>query len=231
MNDKIPANPIKAQDAPRFVDELWRGIMRSGFGAWSKNDIYDYLLYLFNKYDERRFFDSNSNEKNERLLKTTATKIRASRTNISVKFLDDDEYGGVFEEFLQAFASGRIAIKDGTQGKIKLTIENPVFRKALENRLKERVQESFDYNLNSEKVEISCEAFITMLQGEADRLKNSDKLVKILQESKAINVQQTAQDFIDKVAQAPKDFGASFFKGFIPQMCKAFYTKNLKEKQ
>ena len=230
MNDTTLANPIKAQDAPRFVDELWQGIMRSGFGAWSKNDIYDYLLYLFNKYDEKHFFDKNSNEKNERLLKITAAKIKASKTNISVKFFDSTEYDGVFEEFLQAFASGRIAIKDGTQGKLKLTIENPVFRKALENRLKDRVQESFDYNLNSEKVEISCEAFITMLEIEADRLKNSDELVKILQESKAISASQNVKDFIDKVVNTPNDYGASFLKGFIPKVCKALYT-NRKDKQ
>lgn len=230
MNDLMPANPIKAQNAPKLVDELWRGIMRNGFGAWSKNDLCDYLLYLFNKYDEEHFFDKNSNEKNERLLKISSAKIKASKANISVKFLDDTEYEGVFEEFLQAFADNRIAIKDGTQGKLKLTIENPVFRKALEYRLKERVQESFDYNLNSEKVEISCEAFIAMLESEAKRLKSSDKLDKILQESKAINTSQNVKDFIDKVVNTPNDFGAGFLKGFIPKVCKALYT-NKKDKK
>ena len=232
MNDIIPANPITPQNADKLVKELWQAIMLKGFGAWSKNDICDYLLYLFNKYDEKHFFDSNSNEKNERWLKTTATKIKASKKNISVKFLNQTEYDEIFEEFLCAFANERIAIKDGSkEDTIKLTIENPVFRNVLEAKLKDKVQEGFEYSLNSEKVEISCEAFITMLKDEANRLKKSDNLNKVLQECKATKTMQDISALLDKLSKAPQDFGASFFKDFIPKVCKTLYTKFKKDTQ
>ena len=150
MNDTAPTNPITPKNAHKLVEELWQAIMLKGFGAWSKNDINDYLLYLFNKHNEKHFFDSNSNEQNERLLKTTAAKIKASKKNISVKFLNKAEYDEIFEEFLCAFANKRIAIKDGSkEDTIKLTIENPVFRNVLEAKLKDKVQEGFEYSLNS----------------------------------------------------------------------------------
>lgn len=232
MNDTAPTNPITPKNAHKLVEELWQAIMLKGFGAWSKNDINDYLLYLFNKHDEKHFFDSNSNEQNERLLKTTAAKIKASKKNISVKFLNKAEYDEIFEEFLCAFANKRIAIKDGSkEDTIKLTIENPVFRNVLEAKLKDKVQEGFEYSLNSEKVEISCKAFITMLKDEAIRLKKSDNLNKVLQEFETTKTMKDISALLDNLSKAPQDFGVSFLKDFVPKVCKTLYTKFKKDTQ
>lgn len=232
MNDIIPANPISAHDANELVKELWSEMMRKGYEGWGKNDLLDYLLYLFNKYDEKHFSTPTQTKKNERWLKTTATKIKASKKNISVKFLNKTEYDEIFEEFLCAFANGRIAIKDGSKGdSIKLTIENPVFRNVLEAKLKDKVQEGFEYSLNSEKVEISCKAFIIMLEDEAKRLQKSDNLNKVLQECKATKTIQTASALLTHLAKAPQDFGASFLQDFVPKVCKTLYTSFKKDKQ
>ena len=229
---EIQTAEISLENPKDFANELWRKIVDDRLFRYQKNDICDYLLYLFNKHDEKHFFDSNSNEQNERLLKTTAAKIKASKKNISVKFLNKAEYDEIFEEFLCAFANKRIAIKDGSkEDTIKLTIENPVFRNVLEAKLKDKVQEGFEYSLNSEKVEISCKAFITMLKDEATRLKKSDNLNKVLQEFETTKTMKDISALLDNLSKAPQDFGVSFLKDFVPKVCKTLYTKFKKDTQ
>lgn len=149
-----------------------------------------------------------------------------------MKFLNKAEYDEIFEEFLCAFANKRIAIKDGSkEDTIKLTIENPVFRNVLEAKLKDKVQEGFEYSLNSEKVEISCKAFITMLKDEATRLKKSDNLNKVLQEFETTKTMKDISALLDNLSKAPQDFGVSFLKDFVPKVCKTLYTKFKKDTQ
>ncbi len=220
-------NPIKSTNAPLFVDELWQNLIK--MNSWSKADLFDYLLYLFNKYDERKFFDSNSNATNERLLKISASKIKATKKNIAVKFMSDDEYEGIFEDFLSAVANGKIAIKDGSEGKIRFIIENPVFRNVLEARLKESVQESFDYTLNSEKVEISTHAFVKMLENEANKKDKSSALNEVLKECKASKNIQNISALLTHISKAPSDLGASFVREVVPHFCKMIYKKFTKK--
>lgn len=212
--------------ALKFANELWGKIIDDELFSRQKNDICDYVLYLFNKYDSAHFLDSHTNAENERLLKTTASKIKASKKNISVKFMKETEYKGIFENFLSDFVIGRIAIKDSNKsGYVKLVIENPVYRSVLESKLKEKVQENFEYSLNSESVEISCSAFITMLEMEANRLKTSANLDKVLKEFKETKKLQSTSEFIEAIADSPKDFGAEFIKTYAPKALKAIYTK------
>ncbi len=216
----------KIDNPQAFCDELWGKIIDDELFSRQKNDICDYVLYLFNKYDSAHFLDSLSNAENERLLKTTASKIKASKKNIAAKFMDDDEYKDIFANFLSDFVNGKIAIKDAnTKGRIKLVIENPVYRSVLESKLKEKVQENFEYSLNSESVEISCSAFITMLEMEANRLKTSANLDKVLKEFKETKTLQSTSEFIEAIADSPKDFGAQFIKTYAPKALKAIYTK------
>ena len=140
--------------------------------------------------------------------------------------MKETEYEGIFENFLSDFVIGRIAIKDSNKsGYVKLVIENPVYRNVLESKLKEKVQENFEYSLNSESVEISCSAFITMLEMEANRLKTSANLDKVLKEFKETKNLQSTSEFIEAIADSPKDFGAEFIKTYAPKALKAIYTK------
>ena len=111
QNNKTQEPKFTDKKALEFTNELWGKVKEKGFGAWSKNDINDYLLYLFNKHGGG-FFDKNSNEQNERLLKTTAAKIKASKKNISVKFMDDNEYKDIFIGFLRDLSNGKIILKE-----------------------------------------------------------------------------------------------------------------------
>lgn len=156
---------ITLQKTDEFAKELWSKIVNERLFSYQKNDICDYLLYLFNKHDKGRFFDTNSNEQNERLLKTTAAKIKASKKNISVKFMNDTEYKGIFKDFLSSLANSNM-VKEMSDGKLEFVVENNVLKDMLGARLKKWVNETFTYTLNSEKLIISCEAFLTMIKKE-----------------------------------------------------------------
>ena len=101
----------------------------------------------------------------------------------------------------------------------------------LEAKLKDKVQEGFEYSLNSEKVKISCKAFITMLKDEATRLKKSDNLNKVLQEFETTKTMKDISALLDNLSKAPQDFGVSFLKDFVPKVCKTLYTKFKKDTQ
>lgn len=161
---KYPA--IKGTNAELFVSTLWQRVESGGFLAFSKNDICDYLLYLFNKYGDH-FLDENPNELNERLLKTTAAKIKATKKNIAVKFMDDKEYGGIFVQFLANFAQNiaekRVIVKGD---RLHFVLENRALRDIIEAKLKKLTQDTLDYSFNSEKVSISAENFFALLKCE-----------------------------------------------------------------
>ena len=145
--------------------------------------------------------------------------------------MSDDEYKDIFANFLGDFVKGKIAIKDAnTKGRIKLVIENPVYRNVLESKLKENVAENFEYSLNSESVEISCKAFITMLEMEANRLNKNANLDKVLKEFTETKALQSTNEFIEAIAKSPSDFGAEFIKTYAPKALKAIYNKIKGEK-
>lgn len=218
--------PSESNSALDFANTLWREITKNQLLSKQKNDICDYLLYLFNKHDSAHFLDSRTNAENELILRMPTTKIKTSKKNIFVKFMRENEQSEVFEKFLSDFVANKIAIKDANKkGHIKLVIENPVYRNVLESKLKERVQENFEYSLNSESVEISCIAFITMLQMEAIRLKTSANLDRVLKECKETKALQNTSEFIEAIAESPSDFGAEFIKTYTSKALKALYNK------
>ena len=101
----------ESKNAVEFANTLWREITKNQLLSKQKNDICDYLLYLFNKHDSTHFLDSNSNAENELLLRMPTTKIKTSKKNIFVKFMDKDEKSEVFEMFLSDFVANKIVIK------------------------------------------------------------------------------------------------------------------------
>ena len=175
MNEKYKP---KLDNPQEFCDELWRKITQERLFSYQKNDICDYVLYLFNRHDSAHFLDTNSNEQNERLLKMTASKIKSSKKNIAVKFMDKIEYSNILSEFLAKFANDLSQNKVNVKGdKFHFTLENRALRDILDAKLKETMQEGLDYNLNSEKVYIAFHSFISMLEIIAPEF--SERLAKI----------------------------------------------------
>lgn len=161
--------------ALKFANELWSKIIDDELFSRQKNDICDYVLYIFNKYDSSHFLDSLSNAENERLLKTTASKIKASKKNISVKFMNEAEYRQIFIDFLKSINDkNRRIVKEirpkdeNKEPYLEFIIENNVLKDMLEAKLKRCVGDTFTYTLNSEKLELSHKSFITMIKKEME---------------------------------------------------------------
>lgn len=156
---------IALDNADKFANELWSKIVDERLFSCQKADICDYLLYLFNTHSKDKFLDTNSNAENERLLKMSISKIKASKKNIAVKFMSDTQYKQIFKDFLSSLATTKL-VKEKENGNLEFIIENNVLKDILEAKLKKWVNETFTYTLNSEKLSISCEAFLTMIKKE-----------------------------------------------------------------
>lgn len=151
-----------------FTDDLWTQINIFGLLNDTKTDICDYLLYLLNKHakldDNSNFLNQYSNEELSRMLKMSISKVKSTKKNIACKFMDDDEYSTIFVEFLKKISSDDYEL-DIENTNINLIIDYPVLKDILETKLK-KLNRTFDYTLNSEKVNISIKAFFQMLKNE-----------------------------------------------------------------
>lgn len=172
--------PSQSKSALDFANTLWREITKNQLLSKQKNDICDYLLYLFNKHDSEHFLDSNSNAENERLLQTTATKIKSTKKNISVKFMSETEYKQIFRDFLNSLNDKNKRIVKEIRPKdkdkepyLEFVIENNVLKDMLEAKLKRCVGDTFSYTLNSEKLEISFKSFVEMIEKEMEVLEKT----------------------------------------------------------
>jgi hypothetical protein len=160
----------KFENHAALVDALWHEIKTNGLYDSSKIDFYDFVLYLLNKYDKNHFFNTNDNADNERLLKVNATKIKAAKKNISVKFMSEAEYKDIFVEFLRKIGNGNLPSLDDTGNSYTMVIEDPALRSVLETKLKRVANTTLDYKMNKEIVTISHESFLKMLAFELDLL-------------------------------------------------------------
>ncbi len=181
MNRESKKSTIILDNPSEFVNDLWSKIVDDELFSRQKNDICDYLLYLFNKHDLSHFLDKNNNEQNERLLKMTASKIKTSKKNIAVKFMDSAEYGNILNAFINDFPnnikSKKIVVRDEN---FHFVIENRALRDILEANLKDKAQDTLDYSLNGEKVFISIDSFFTMLKNKVpqDKMTEYESCVK-----------------------------------------------------
>ncbi len=216
MNPPQSSLHIPSHSFPEFIEELWEKLCSNGLYGLSQKNLYDYLLYLFNKYDTNHFFDNNTNEQNERLLKTTATKIKAAKKNISVQFMEEKEYSQLFNTFLEKLEQGKIKLHLNNKNyKLRLVLENPSLKSILKSKLKNISANSFEYTLNNEIVEIDLGIFLAMLERELKSnalLKDSsrDYLNQIIQEVKRQNLTQDFLELTAAVIQLPMDRGSAF---------------------
>ncbi len=199
--------------ALKFANELWGKIVDDELFSRQKNDICDYVLYLFNKYDSAHFLDSLSNAENERLLKTTASKIKASKKNISVKFMNEAEYRQVFIDFLNSINDkNRRIVKEirpkdeNKEPYLEFIIENNVLKDMLEAKLKRCVGDTFTYTLNSEKLELSYESFITMIKKEMEVLGKASEYQSAIEPLESKYDINKLEDWVKAGIKAIKDY-------------------------
>lgn len=222
---------LKIDNPTELINELWDKLQSSGLYAYSKNDIYDYLIYLLNKYDENRFFDTNSNALNSRLLKVSQTRIKTAKTNISVKFMSENEYDEIFINFLNDCKNNLIKFKESIKkGKIKFVLENPATRLVLETKLKNAISDTLDYHLNKEIVEIEANNFLSMLLKELEILENNKnlnqkdkKLLEKLQEVKKIIKKEKNKKELKENIEAGINISTKFTTQIVTSAISAFF--------
>lgn len=207
---------------PKFNDgvaeSIWEEIRTNGMYGRSKNDFYDFVLYTLNKHDPDHFLDENDNATNERLLKISATRIKAAKKNISVKFMDDGEYDQIFCDFIKKISDGGVpSLNDSSDGlSYTMVIEDIALRSIIEGKLKRLTGTTLDYHLNTELVTIGHEAFIRMLGAETEY---ADPDVKKMLESmvggmKAGELKKDAVDLIKGITESyePKNLTTAILK-------------------
>lgn len=153
------------KEAKKFAECIAEKITADGLYASSKTDFYDFVLYNLNKYSDAHFLDTLSNFDNARLLKVTEQKVKSAKKNISVKFMDENEFAKVFNDFIENISTGKISLRDDADF-YKFTIENNVLRSILEAKLKAATEETFTHSLNTEQVSIEKRFFLAMLANE-----------------------------------------------------------------
>ncbi len=204
---------IASKGSDKKIEELIREIesilFDGGLYALSKNDIYDKLLFLFDKYDDNHFLSTNSNYKNARLLKTTETKIKNAKLNIAQKFYDDTEYNSILFDFVVLIATkpGVITESKKSGSCFDFVIENVVTRKAVEAKLKEITNDTLDYSFNTERVTINKVNFLKLLSFVYTNTENPDKnLAKLIADAKRENGMSEAVKVLNELTG--KDIGA-----------------------
>jgi len=160
----IPAISFEANRAKELAEELVKNIQQTGFNALSKNDFYDFVLYLLDKYSKERFLLKNSNYANARLLKAKPEKIKTSKFNIFLKFSSEEEKKDVLLRFIRQIINGEISMKgcDG-ENKLQITIEDPAVYFCLEGRMKEKLGTGHDTSFNREIIKIGKKDFFVIM--------------------------------------------------------------------
>jgi hypothetical protein len=155
--------PITTQNAEQFVAALWHKITDTGFNALSKNDFYDYVLYLFNKYSASHFLDARADYENSLLLRITPQKIQSSKRNIFLKYAEEAEKNTA-GKLLAKIADKSIALSlDGEKKEYTLTVDDHAMRDYLAGLMKRVLGKSYDYRQNPENVVVSAADFYAVL--------------------------------------------------------------------
>jgi hypothetical protein len=160
IKDGLTFSPENAQ---ALAVELFSKIRGTGFNALSKNDFYDFVLYLLDRYSSERFLSRDSIQQNALLLRAAPAKIRSSRLNIYLKFLPPTEQREGLEKFINLLTSQNVRInKEGT--KVILTLDDPVVRFCLDAELKFALGVTYDILGNNDLVSLEKEDFYAILR-------------------------------------------------------------------
>lgn len=115
---------VKDKNAVLLVNELVQKIEQTGFGSMSKNDIYDFLLYLLNKYSDNQFLENNTNFENALILKITEAKLKNSKMNINLKFKENNDCNTVIANFLSRLTVDKLKPNESEDGYVFILDDN-----------------------------------------------------------------------------------------------------------
>ena len=184
---------ISIKDSDSFAKELVSKILETGFYGMSKTDLYDYVLFLMNKYSENQFLKTNSNFENARLLKLSEQKVKNLKLNINLKFVCDEP------EIVIADFFSKLTEKNfhKTDEKYEFVLDDSYTRMCIESVLKKNGN-TLDYKINTEKVQIDAENLKNFLSSYAEGLNNQLQTKELKDEVLKIGV-----NILDKACPVP----------------------------
>jgi hypothetical protein len=206
---------IAGINAEQFVADLWQKIINTGFNAMSKNDFYDYVLYLFNKYDSDHFLDSASNYDNAMLLKVSETKIKSSKLNITLKHKTEEEKDGTLKSYFWQISGIKIHDKDNC---FEFVLDDLSVKMAFEHELKQTLGTTFEYSINNERVKIEKTDFFQFLTAytQKDESFFIKQLTSKLKNEQALKtLKNTSLTFIIKITKIAKEISVQIMTEII----------------
>jgi hypothetical protein len=218
MNEERVIN-IEKMDTTSFTKDLLDKIKDTGIGTFTKNDIYDYILFLANKYSSEEFLYKWPNYENAILFKVSEKKIKASIQNIALKYLDDTERKAVLDAFLTDIATKPNHIREKGDC-FEFVLDNPIVRMLIENKLKTNYGVTLEYGINSERVHIEKAQFVDFLMNHF----NSDerKTITILQKNLPEEISRKLKSGKDKFLSSLKEIGVEITVGVITNLIKEY---------
>jgi hypothetical protein len=180
---------FKQENAIELSKNLVKHLEETGLNVLSKNDFYDFILYLLDKYSNEHFLSTYSNQKNALLLKVKPEKIKASKLNIFLKYVKQDEQKRALSSLIPKILNEEIIIKDHIKEKsMQLTIEDSVLRFCLDGKMKTELGISPDTSFNNEILVIDKIDFFKILlliaKDDDTLFKEHEELLKLINTSK-----------------------------------------------
>jgi hypothetical protein len=155
---------ISPENAVTLAEELFACIRTPGYNALSKNDFYDFVLHLLNSYGTEHFLSEGTNEAIALLLRASPVKIKASRLNIYLKFLKEEEQIKPLSDFIHTVLGKELKDDPDNKDYFVLTIANPELRFCLETEMKAALGTTLEYRRNRELVSIHKTDFYALLR-------------------------------------------------------------------
>lgn len=151
------------EEKVEFSILLIEEFQKYGYGTLSKNDLQDLIIHCLNTASNEDFINDYSNYDLAGILKTTDTKIKNMRMNITQKY-DDLDSGKQLIKLFKKVIDGKLKITyDNGNNEISLGVENNVMKRELET-VSKRLGHTLNYKRNREIVVIDMDLFIDIIE-------------------------------------------------------------------
>jgi hypothetical protein len=220
---------MEAGEAVSFARDLWRKITDTGFNAMSKNDFYDYVLYLFNKHSKTQFLDNGSNYDNSILLRVTEQKLKSTQQNIYLKYETPEEKDHILPNFINKIMEDRISL-ELSQDTYTFVLDHLPTRNYLEALMKRSRNTTFDYALNREKVSLGVKDFYDLLKTVVTEIcKDRDEdLGEVQRRIEKMEKDEQIRSLVAALLGSAAGLAADLVPVGVPQLmkfCKAFLRR------
>ncbi len=186
-----------------FFTELAEKFFSMPYGSISKADLQEFILYLFDKYSEKKILSLPDTEL-EVFLKISRSRVQTVRNNINLKYSKTYQFTDEnLLDNLMNLSSNSFHFSDNM---VLLIIDNPIVRDHLEYVMREKLSLAFDYKANRTIVEMKYEHFLKCIEELLNNTKKSDykglneKLKNLKNEHRKIFAKSAASFAVDKAA-------------------------------